>query len=161
MNKNTETNADDAVAAELAALLPRLPRTKITPGTISQTIIDRWYDYETEYRQTIAELRAELAAAREHAQTAHDQTAELGGHVVQLRQEGRKLRTNYLDVTTELAELRERIALDLERASNLHDQDAERHADERSPLLQAQAEALWDAARKIRSGKEGDGDGHQ
>lgn len=75
----------DAVAAELATLLPRLPRVKITPQTISQTIIDRWYGHETEYRQTIAELRAELAAAREYAQTAHNQTAELGAEVVRLR----------------------------------------------------------------------------
>lgn len=59
----------------------------------------------------------------------------------------------------EIGETRERIALILERRSNRHNQDAERHADERSPLLQAQAEALWDAARKIRSGKEGNDDG--
>lgn len=61
MSENTETSPDEAVAAELAVLLPRLPRVKITPQTISQTIIDRWYGHETEYRQTIAGLRAELA----------------------------------------------------------------------------------------------------
>lgn len=61
MSKNTEISPDEAVAAELVTLLPCLPRVKITPQTISQTIIDRWYGYETEYRQTVAELRAELA----------------------------------------------------------------------------------------------------
>lgn len=50
--------------------------------------------------------------------------------------------------------VRERIALSLERASNQQDQDAERYADERSPLLRAQAEALWDAALAVRSGDE-------
>jgi hypothetical protein len=55
-------------------------------------------------------------------------------------------------------QVREQIALGLERKSNKRDQDAERHADERSPLLQAQAEALWDAARAIRAGESGDVD---
>lgn len=66
------------MAAELATLLPRLPRVKITPETITQTTIDRWYGYETEYRQTIAELRAELAAANERAGKAQARLAEIG-----------------------------------------------------------------------------------
>lgn len=72
-----DETADESVTAELATLLPRLPRVKITPQTISQTIIDRWYGYETEYRQTIAELRAELAAANERAEKAEARLAEL------------------------------------------------------------------------------------
>lgn len=81
----TETSADEAVAAELSALLPRLPRVKITPQTISQNIIDRWYGYETEYRQTIAELRAELAAATERAVKAEGDAAGLREVVANLR----------------------------------------------------------------------------
>jgi hypothetical protein len=54
-------------------------------------------------------------------------------------------------------QVRERIASDLERKSNNLDQDAERHADERSPLLSAESEALWSAAWSIREGKD-DGD---
>jgi hypothetical protein len=60
------------------------------------------------------------------------------------------------DVTALLEQLRaerDRTALALERESNKLDQDAERYADERSPLLAAQAEALWDAAQQIRGGK--------
>lgn len=72
-----DETADESVAAELATLLPRLPRVKITPQTISQTIIDRWYGYETEYRQTIAELRAELAAANERAEKAEAEAERL------------------------------------------------------------------------------------
>jgi len=52
----------------------------------------------------------------------------------------------------ELEHGRERIVLDLEAASNKCDQEAERVADERSPLLSAQSDALWDAARRIREG---------
>jgi hypothetical protein len=78
-------SAADATAAELATLLPRLPRVKITPETISQTIIDRWYGYETEYRQTIAELRAELAAANERAEKAEARLAKLGEAEIEQR----------------------------------------------------------------------------
>ena len=46
----------------------------------------------------------------------------------------------------------ERVVFNLERESNELDQDAERYADERSPLLSAQAEALWGAARSVRTG---------
>lgn len=67
----------------------------------------------------------------------------------------RQLLTEVKRQRGEIGETRERIALALERRSNRDDQDAERYADERSPLLRAQAEALWDAARKIRSGREG------
>jgi hypothetical protein len=54
--------------------------------------------------------------------------------------------------------MRERIALNLERQSSRLDQDGERCADERSPRLEAKAEALWDAARQIRAGQDGDDD---
>lgn len=49
-------------------------------------------------------------------------------------------------------QVRERIARGLELKSDQCDQDAEAYADERSPLLSAQGEALWDAARQIRDG---------
>lgn len=51
-------------------------------------------------------------------------------------------------------QVRERIARNLELTSDRYEQDAERHADERSPLLEAQSEALWDAARLVREGKD-------
>lgn len=51
-------------------------------------------------------------------------------------------------------QLRERIARWLELRSDKCDQDAESYADERSPLLSAESEALWKAARLIRAGKD-------
>lgn len=54
--------------------------------------------------------------------------------------------------------LREHIACGLELKSNKYDQDAELNADERSPLLSAQSDALWDAARLIRAGQNVDDD---
>ena len=49
--------------------------------------------------------------------------------------------------------MREQIARNLELTGDKCDQDAECHADERSPLLSAQSDALWAAARLIRFGK--------
>jgi hypothetical protein len=51
-------------------------------------------------------------------------------------------------------QVREHIACELELKSNKCDQDAELHADERSPLLGAQSDALWTAAQLIRAGRE-------
>lgn len=150
-------SADEFVAAELATLLPRLPRVKITPQTITQTIIDRWYDYETDYRQTIAELRAELAAAREHAQTAHDQTAELGGHVVQLRT---KLAESH-DALTVAAELIDRLTDDGTCDYDHHD-NCRTHSLQKRPCphpLGRQFVEAWRAVEAER--KEAADDDHQ
>lgn len=63
----------------------------------------------------IRQLREMLAAAREHAQTAHDQTAELGGYVVRLRSEVQSATTRAETAERELAEMRERVGGDLWR----------------------------------------------
>ncbi len=52
--------------------------------------------------------------------------------------------------------LRDQIARELELAGDKCDQDAAAYADERSPLLSAQGNALWDAARRIRNGANAD-----
>lgn len=47
-------------------LLTGLPRTKITPATISQNTIDRWYREKAEFLAEITRLR-NLLSAMEHA----------------------------------------------------------------------------------------------
>jgi chromosome segregation ATPase len=51
------------VATEVVGLLRALPRVKITPGTITQHLIDRWYREKGEYLDEIRDLRKQLAAA--------------------------------------------------------------------------------------------------
>lgn len=68
-----------------------------------------------------------------------------------------KPRNAYVDRTTgakrrAAAETREQIAADLKRNAEQLSRDAEEYADERSPLLEAQADALWDAAYNVLAG---------
>ena len=82
-----DLHGEGETAAEVVGLLHSLPRTKITPENIAQHMIDRWYREKGEYLDEIRGLREELTAANAHAQTAHDQVAELGAAVVELRAE--------------------------------------------------------------------------
>ena len=55
-------------------------------------------------------------------------------------------------------QVRERIADALDKISDDCGRRAEEYADERSPVLEAEEGAYWNAARLIRDGKEQDGD---
>lgn len=57
-------------AAEVVGLLRSLPRTKITPETVTQHLIDRWYREKGNYLDEIRDLREQLADATGH----HDRT---------------------------------------------------------------------------------------
>jgi chromosome segregation ATPase len=52
------------LASDVAHILDHLPRTRITPDTITQSIIDHWYRREERYRTDIAALTAERDTAR-------------------------------------------------------------------------------------------------
>lgn len=169
-----ETSADgtggrEALSDERLAELKRLANEVCTCGSSD-------CDEGTQFGLTPSqanELLAEVERLNEvlHASTvirnAAESTSRLHKSLVSaLREDRNKAREEWAaaaqraeTVERALAEMRERIALGLERDSNRLDQDAECYADERSPLLRAQAEALWDAARDVRSGEKEVADG--
>ncbi len=100
-------NLGRSEAEELAAEVTRLltVETKLRATIADEhTRLSRGLENDEELKA----LRIELGAAREHAQTARDQMAELGGYVVQLRAELAESR-NALAVA---AELIDRLAFD-------------------------------------------------
>jgi hypothetical protein len=48
--------AEADLASNIGQLLDRLPRTRITPDTITQSIIDHWYRREENYRADLRKL---------------------------------------------------------------------------------------------------------
>lgn len=74
----------DEAAAEVVGLLRSLPRTKITPETVTQHLIDRWYSEKSNYLEQISnlcnqirDLCEQLAAATARAEKAEAKVAQL------------------------------------------------------------------------------------
>lgn len=128
---------DDEIDIDGEELASRIEGELLGPGW-------DWEDDRTPgllAKQAVAVIRPHLARLTDQSQKARAALAE-----------AKSEQDDDVRAVAALTAERERIALYLERTSNGLDQDAERFADERSPLLQAQAEALWDAAQRIRAG---------
>lgn len=106
-NKPTGDHLSGLTADEVAELLAEVQRQRFEIARANQEIETLSSEVEAEHREA-EEVHAELDAARDHAQTAHDQTAELGGHVVQLRAE----LAESLDALTVATELIDRLTDD-------------------------------------------------
>jgi hypothetical protein len=99
-------------------------------------------------RQLLAEVKRLRDVERQLRATVADEAVAIGQDL-ERDEELKRLHAQ----AAEIGKTQERIALSLKRMSNKLDQDAERYADERSPLLTAQAEALWDAAQMVTDGE--------
>jgi len=67
MSDTHDERGGDEAASEVVGLLRSLSRTKITPETVTQHLIDRWYREKGEYLDEIRQLQKQLAATTARA----------------------------------------------------------------------------------------------
>lgn len=139
-NEPTGDHLSGLTADEVAELLDEVKRWR---GLVSRSVEDLSADDEWDENRQLREM---LAVTREHAQTAHNQTAELGGHVVQLRAELAESR----GALTVAAELIDRLAEDSACDYDHHD-NCRTHSLQRRPCPHPLGRQFVEAWRAVEA----------